>query len=685
MNSRNRNAKIKAMLAMALVLPTLAGLISPARARVLRDTRAEGQVVVDMTIDSPVSTSFLIPGGQNVRLDSWQVEQPTKVFQFPVQEGELEVIVEPENLVEASIVVADGIATVTLTHKVHLHSYTEEIIPPTCDAEGYTNHVCVCGDSYQDAETPVTGHSYTAEVTDPTCTEKGYTTHTCTVCGNSYKDTETEAVGHTYGEGVVTEPNCETKGYTTYTCTVCGYSENREETDALGHDYQLTATDAESGDKTYTCTRCQHTYTESQTPPETTDPTNPEETESTPVPDPTDPGTTDSETTDPGTTDSATTDPGTTDPGTTDSETTDSETTDPTTDSEETIPEPVILLTESTAVTIRIVCGETEATFYTELIPAVTQTAEDSGEDSDDGTENPPADDSEATAPAEGETVAPMAEEETVVDFVDSLGAVVQDHLYWLNLKPQEGVTYTLTISKDGSLLPNVRYSLDGGGTYTLMLEPSALSLPGETQWVLLDFSYTNLFEIPDASETDDPDSTDTTTAEQETTEPPTQETEGAASEEDTGAEENTEPETNRVSIIVEGSNGCATTLSPEVTFWTEPESVVLTKEQPVGIMDPTEGKYTVCVVHQLVQAEDGTIFWQEILEKVCLEEAYQDLFYVEYVDNNWMQLFVQPDQEPPAGSYRLTVYHQVGEKWILWDEVSFFIRYPMFGQYTGG
>ena len=65
-------------------------------------------------------------------------------------------------------------------------------------------------------------HSYTAVVTPPTCTEKGYTTHTC-ACGDSYVDTYTDALGHAWDSGKVTKQPTETEtGIRTFTCTRCG-------------------------------------------------------------------------------------------------------------------------------------------------------------------------------------------------------------------------------------------------------------------------------------------------------------------------------------------------------------------------------------------------------------------------------------------------------------------------------
>ena len=64
-------------------------------------------------------------------------------------------------------------------------------------------------------------HSYTAVVTPPTCTEKGYTTHTCS-CGDSYVDTYVDALGHAWDSGTVTkQPTATETGIRTYACTRC--------------------------------------------------------------------------------------------------------------------------------------------------------------------------------------------------------------------------------------------------------------------------------------------------------------------------------------------------------------------------------------------------------------------------------------------------------------------------------
>ena len=82
-------------------------------------------------------------------------------------------------------------------------------------------------------------HSYKDIVTAPTCTAKGYTTHTC-ACGDSYVDTYTDALGHAWDNGKVTKEPTETEtGVKTFACTRCG--ETRTETiPATGSDVDVT-------------------------------------------------------------------------------------------------------------------------------------------------------------------------------------------------------------------------------------------------------------------------------------------------------------------------------------------------------------------------------------------------------------------------------------------------------------
>ena len=87
-------------------------------------------------------------------------------------------------------------------------------------------------------------HSYKAVVTAPTCTAKGYTTHTC-ACGDSYVDTYVDALGHSWDSGKVTKEPTETEtGIRTYACTRCSATKT-ESIPAVSVDVTQMFTDVE--------------------------------------------------------------------------------------------------------------------------------------------------------------------------------------------------------------------------------------------------------------------------------------------------------------------------------------------------------------------------------------------------------------------------------------------------------
>lgn len=66
----------------------------------------------------------------------------------------------------------------------HTHSYTANVVPATCVADGYTVHSCSCGDNYTDSTVQATGHSWGQWliVKDATTTEEGQNMRVCTSC-----------------------------------------------------------------------------------------------------------------------------------------------------------------------------------------------------------------------------------------------------------------------------------------------------------------------------------------------------------------------------------------------------------------------------------------------------------------------------------------------------------------------
>ncbi|MBQ4099499.1 MAG: hypothetical protein IJC87_05215 [Clostridia bacterium] len=85
----------------------------------------------------------------------------------------------------------------------HKHAYTEQIIEPTCENQGYTIFSCDCGDNYKSNYVDNLGHTYTENITEPTCESQGYTTFTCS-CGNNYKDNYVDAKEHSFYKNVCT-------------------------------------------------------------------------------------------------------------------------------------------------------------------------------------------------------------------------------------------------------------------------------------------------------------------------------------------------------------------------------------------------------------------------------------------------------------------------------------------------
>ena len=159
-------------------------------------------------------------------------------------------------------------ANIHYNYVSHTHSYKDIVTAPTCTEKGYTTHTCACGDSYVDAYTDALGHAWdNGKVTkEPTETETGVKTFTCTRCGETRTETM-PVIPHVHSyKDVVTAPTCTAKGYTTHTCA-CGDSYVDTYTDALGHAWDngkvtKPATETEDGVKTFTCTRCGETKTE---------------------------------------------------------------------------------------------------------------------------------------------------------------------------------------------------------------------------------------------------------------------------------------------------------------------------------------------------------------------------------------------------------------------------------------
>ena len=111
--------------------------------------------------------------------------------------------------------------------ETHTHSYTTQVIEPTCTTQGYTVHTCNCGHTYTSDLVPTKSHSYTSQVVKPTCETQGYTVHKC-ACGKTYTDSATQPAGHTWSSWkTVKEATESAEGQKERTCSACTKKEQQ--------------------------------------------------------------------------------------------------------------------------------------------------------------------------------------------------------------------------------------------------------------------------------------------------------------------------------------------------------------------------------------------------------------------------------------------------------------------------
>ncbi|MBO5077043.1 MAG: hypothetical protein J5584_05560 [Clostridia bacterium] len=153
----------------------------------------------------------------------------------------------------------------------HVHAWSEGVITKeaTCTETGVKTYTCSgCGESKTEELSPL-GHDYKETITAPTCTEEGFTTNACSRCGDSYVDRRTDAKGHSWNGGVVTkEATAESVGEKTFTCTTCGATKT-ESIPAVGHNYNAVVTAptcTADGYTTHTCSDCGNSYVDSIIP-----------------------------------------------------------------------------------------------------------------------------------------------------------------------------------------------------------------------------------------------------------------------------------------------------------------------------------------------------------------------------------------------------------------------------------
>ena len=182
---------------------------------------------------------------------------------------------------KAATCTEDGVKTFTCQNDKS-HTYTE-VIPatghdyddgvvttkPTYTENGVKTFTCHnCGDTYTES-IPALGYTYNETVVAPTCTEDGYTMHECVEdATKSFKDNIVPALGHEYKE-VTTPATCKDAGSVDKVCERCNDKQHVRDI-PVNEEHQWDEgvitkepTATEPGIKTYTCTVCNKSKTES--------------------------------------------------------------------------------------------------------------------------------------------------------------------------------------------------------------------------------------------------------------------------------------------------------------------------------------------------------------------------------------------------------------------------------------
>ena len=142
----------------------------------------------------------------------------------------------------------------------------------TCNQQGVQHRTCTQCGKVETTENPATSkHQYSDWTIDtqPTCTTNGSKSRYCTVCGYRSEVTTINALGHTTSLINAKNATCTADGYTgdTY-CSTCKQTITKGSAIAkLGHAYNSGVVTAQpscanTGVKTFTCTRCNGTKTE---------------------------------------------------------------------------------------------------------------------------------------------------------------------------------------------------------------------------------------------------------------------------------------------------------------------------------------------------------------------------------------------------------------------------------------
>ena len=155
----------------------------------------------------------------------------------------------------------------------HVHTFTEEVVEPTCIDKGYTELTCSeCGyvrrDSFTEPDPQKHIYEKVEEVAS-TCTAAGYLKEVCSVCGDE-KVTDKAVAKHEMDAWyIAVESTCTTKGTERRNCKNCDHYETKElalAEHAYGEWEVSIVADCNGGEDKRICADCGHTDTRATAP-----------------------------------------------------------------------------------------------------------------------------------------------------------------------------------------------------------------------------------------------------------------------------------------------------------------------------------------------------------------------------------------------------------------------------------
>ena len=239
-------------------------------------SRKNVEISNDMLNGNPITVMLPIPGAMDVPEEIVHISDDG-TEEYYTLDGANRFTIE-------TLASGQKVAVLQVTHfstfemKVIAHTHDTELKSAkeaTCTKDGYTgDNVCkVCGYTEKGQTIPKLGHKTEVKnAKEATCTEAGYTgDEVCKTCGKTIEKGQTiEKLGHKTEVKNAKEATCTEVGYTgDEVCKTCGETvETGKAIPAKGHSWDngkvtQEPTLTKEGVKTYTCTACDETKTES--------------------------------------------------------------------------------------------------------------------------------------------------------------------------------------------------------------------------------------------------------------------------------------------------------------------------------------------------------------------------------------------------------------------------------------